>query len=87
VAYDSLKRAVLGFIVAGGVGGILIGAILGSPLDVQMSSPTPAVAVKQLGLLLMGNYAPALLIVGVLLTVALLGAIVIASVDQPEDAP
>jgi NADH:ubiquinone oxidoreductase subunit 6 (subunit J) len=40
-----------------------------------------------MGLLLMGPYAPALLIVGVLLTVALLGAILIAAADKPEDAP
>ncbi|MEN9403929.1 MAG: hypothetical protein RL091_2632 [Verrucomicrobiota bacterium] len=87
VEYTSLKRGVLGFIVAGGVGGILFGAILGSPLDVNMPTSTPAVSVKQLGFLLMDSYAPALLIVGVLLTVALLGAIVIAAVDQPEDTP
>jgi NADH:ubiquinone oxidoreductase subunit 6 (subunit J) len=85
VEYASLKRGVLGFIVAGGVGGILIGAILGSPLDVTLPTPTPAVPVKQLGFLLMDNYTPALLIVGVLLTVALLGAMVIAAVDKPED--
>jgi NADH:ubiquinone oxidoreductase subunit 6 (subunit J) len=87
VEYASLKRAVLAFIVAGGVGGILFGAIMGSPLDVHLPSPTPSVSVKELGLLLMGPYAPALLIVGVLLTVALLGAVVIAAVDKPEDAP
>ena len=87
VAYDTLKRAVLGFIVAGGVGGILAGAILGSPLDVRLPAPTPAVSVKELGHLLMGPHAAALLIVGVLLTVALLGAVVIAAVDKPEDAP
>ena len=87
VEYTSLKRAVLAFIVAGGVGGILFGAIMGTPLDVHVPSPTPSVPVKDLGLLLMGPYAPALLIVGVLLTVALLGAVVIAAVDKPEDAP
>jgi NADH:ubiquinone oxidoreductase subunit 6 (subunit J) len=87
VEYDSLKRAVLAFIVAGGVGGILFGAIMGSPLDVHLPSPTPSIPVKELGLVLMGPYAPALLIVGVLLTVALLGAVVIAAVDKPEDAP
>jgi NADH:ubiquinone oxidoreductase subunit 6 (subunit J) len=87
VEYTSLKRGVLGFIVAGGVGGILFGAILGSPLDVNMPASTPVVPVKQLGFLLMDSYAPALLIVGVLLTVALLGAMVIAAVDQPEDTP
>lgn len=87
VEFESLRRAVLAFIVAGGVGGILFGAIMGSPLDVRLSAPEPAVSVKQLGTLLMGPYAPALLIVGVLLTVALLGAVVIAAADKPEDAP
>jgi hypothetical protein len=33
----------------------------------------------------MGPHAAALLIVGVLLTVALLGAVIIAAIDQPED--
>ncbi|MFZ5496678.1 MAG: NADH-quinone oxidoreductase subunit J [Verrucomicrobiota bacterium] len=87
VEFDSLRRAVLGLIVAGGVGGILGGAILGSPLDVRLPSPVPAVPVRELGTLLMGPHAAALLIVGVLLTVALLGAVVIAAVDKPEDAP
>jgi NADH:ubiquinone oxidoreductase subunit 6 (subunit J) len=87
VAFDSLRRAVLGFIVAGGVGGVLAGAILGSPLDQHLPAPAPAVSVKALGTLLMGPHAAALLIVGVLLTVALLGAVVLAAVDQPEDAP
>ncbi|AOS44798.1 NADH:ubiquinone oxidoreductase subunit J [Lacunisphaera limnophila] len=87
VGYDSLKRAVLAFIVAGGVGGLLVGAILGSPLDVHLPAATPTLSVQQIGALLMGPYAPALLIVGVLLTVALLGAVVLAAVDQPEDTP
>jgi NADH:ubiquinone oxidoreductase subunit 6 (subunit J) len=87
VEFDSLKRAVFAFIVAGGVAGVLVGAIMGSPLEGHIPTPTPSVSVLQLGLLLMGSYAPALLIIGVLLTVALLGAIVIAAVDKPEDAP
>lgn len=87
VEYASLQRAVIAFIVAGGVGGLLFGAILGSPLDVNLAPVVTAVPVKQLGTLLMGPHAAALLIVGVLLTVALLGAIVIAAVDQPEDQP
>ncbi len=87
VEFDSWRRAVLGLVVAGGVAGTLLGAIFGSPLDVRLPSPPASLSVKQLGVLLMGPYAPALLIVGVLLTVALLGAIVIAAVDQPEDTP
>ncbi len=80
---DSIKRVMSGLIVAGGVAGILMGAILGSPLDVSVE-PHPSLTVKQLGLLLMGPHAAALLIVGVLLTVALLGAVVIAAQDKPE---
>ena len=91
VAYDSLRRAVLGFIVAGGVAGTLIGAILGTPLAVTTTPPPATFTVKQLGYQLMGPYAPALLIVGLILTVALLGGIVIAATDQrpanPEDTP
>jgi NADH:ubiquinone oxidoreductase subunit 6 (subunit J) len=87
VEYDSLRRAVLAFIVAGGVGGLLFGAILGSPLDVNLAPMVTALPVKEVGALLMGPHVPALLIVGVLLTVALLGAIVIAAVDKPDDTP
>jgi NADH:ubiquinone oxidoreductase subunit 6 (subunit J) len=89
----SVQRAVGALIVGGGVGGgvagVLVGAVVGTPLDVH-GAPPASITVKQIGLQLMGPHAAALLIVGVLLTVALLGAVVIASVDkrptQPEDA-
>ncbi len=82
---DSYQRAIFGFITAGGVAGVLLGAILGTPLAVQ-ATPTPAsITVKEIGIQLMGPHAAALLIVGVILTVALLGAILIAAVDKPED--
>jgi NADH:ubiquinone oxidoreductase subunit 6 (subunit J) len=85
VEFDSYQRAVAGFITAGGVAGVLLGAILGTPMAVR-ATPTPAsITVKELGAQLMGPHAPALLIVGVILTVALLGAILIAAVDKPED--
>lgn len=84
VEYDSLQRAVAGLVVAGGVAGVLVGAVLGTPLDVH-AQPAAAITVKQLGLQLMGPHAASLLVVGVLLTVALLGAVVIAAVDKPED--
>lgn len=85
VEFDSLQRAVAGFITAGGVAGVLLGAILGTPMDVPAVPPPASITVKQLGAQLMGPHAAALLIVGVILTVALLGAIIIAAVDQPED--
>jgi len=91
VELGSAYRLGLGVLVAGGVAGLLISSVLGSPLAITTNPAPAAVPVKQLGLLLMGPYAPALLITGVILTVALLGAIVIASGDRdpakPEDTP
>ena len=85
VEFASYQRAIAGFITAGGVAGVLLGAILGTPMAVR-ATPTPAsITVKEIGAQLMGPHAAALLIVGVILTVALLGAIVIAAVDKPED--
>jgi len=86
VEFTSISRLMWALFAAGGVAGVLIGAVLGTP----MGNPPPALAapsVKQLGLELMGPHAAALLIVGVILTVALLGAVVIASLDRKEDAP
>lgn len=85
VAFDSYQRAVGGFITAGSVAGVLLGAIFGTPLAVPATPAPAAITVKEIGAQLMGPHAPALLIVGVILTVALLGAILIAAVDKPED--
>ena len=84
VAYDSVSRFVSGLVVGGGVAGVLIGAILGSPLRGNIAH-VAALPVRQIGLLLAGPHAAALLIAGLVLTVALLGAVVIASIDKPED--
>jgi len=84
-------RLSLGFLTAGSVAGLLISAVLDTPLAVTTKPAPTAVPVKELGALLMGPHAPALLITGVILTVALLGAIVIAAGPRdparPEDAP
>jgi NADH:ubiquinone oxidoreductase subunit 6 (subunit J) len=84
VTFDSLRRGVSGLIVGGGVAGVLLGAVLGTPLDGPTAAKTPALTVRELGAQLMGPHAAALLIVGLLLTVALLGAVVLASVDRPD---
>ncbi len=80
----SLSRAMLAIIAAGGVAGVMIGAILGSPLATATAEPA-TVSVRQIGEQLMGRHAVSLLITGLILTVALLGAVVIASQDK-EDA-
>lgn len=82
VAPDSLKRATSALLAGGAVFGVLTGAILSSPLKVLPERPS-SVSVRELGDQLMGPHAAALLVIGVLLTVALLGAIVIAATDRP----
>ena len=88
IAPDSQRR-VLGAILAGGaVLGVLAGAILGSPLN-SSAAQAPALTVKVIGEQLLARHAGSLLIIGVLLTVSLLGAIVIASHEprgNKEDA-
>lgn len=85
----SFRRA-LGALAAGAaVTAVIAFAILRTPFP---AAPTaaPALTVRQLGLELMGPHAAALLVVGVILTVALLGATLIASTDRPakpEDRP
>jgi NADH:ubiquinone oxidoreductase subunit 6 (subunit J) len=63
--------------------GVLWGAVLSMSGGAQRE-PVAGVTVRELGTQLMGQHAGALLIIGVLLTVALLGAIVIAATDRPE---
>ena len=81
---DSIGRAVSALIVGGTVLGVLVGAVLSTPLKTAVEAPA-AVQVRSLGLQLMGPHAAALLVVGVVLTVALLGAVVIAAPNRPAD--
>ncbi|MDP3072179.1 MAG: NADH-quinone oxidoreductase subunit J [Opitutaceae bacterium] len=78
---NTLGRALVALITGGAVLGVFIGAIVSSPLPAT-AAPAPTVSVKQLGLELAGRHAGALLIVGALLTVALLGAVVLAATDR-----
>ena len=83
----TLGRVVAALVVGGGVLGVLAGAVLSTPLTTA-TGPAPSVSVKEIGTQLMGPQTAALLIVGVVLTVALLGAIVIAATlraDLPKE--
>jgi NADH:ubiquinone oxidoreductase subunit 6 (subunit J) len=85
----SRGRAFYAVLAAAAVACVLIAAVSHTPLGVA-PSPTPTVSVRQIGDELMGAHAAALLVVGVLLTVALVGAVVLAAgskPDEPEDAP
>jgi NADH-quinone oxidoreductase subunit J len=79
------------FAVAAGaaVAAVLLWAVSRSPLA-GSKGPAPTVTVRDLGRQLLGQHAAALLVIGVLLTLALIGAVVLAAVDSPdfpEDAP
>ncbi|MEI6464415.1 MAG: NADH-quinone oxidoreductase subunit J [Verrucomicrobiota bacterium] len=81
---DSISRVIGALLVGGAVLGVLFGAVLSSRLAPSAATATPTISVKELGNLLMGPHAAALLIVGVILTVTLIGAVIIASTDHAE---
>ncbi len=90
VEFKSFSRFVTGLVAGGGVAGVLLGAILGMPMDVRTAQSAPTLTVKELGAQLMGPHTASLLVIGLLLTVALLGAVLLAAdrrPDQPEDTP
>lgn len=85
----SIIRALTATVVVGGVGALIATAVLATRFP-PPSAAAPTATVKQIGLDLMQTHGAALLILGVLLTVALLGATVIAATDRPpppEDTP
>jgi NADH:ubiquinone oxidoreductase subunit 6 (subunit J) len=84
VAPDAARRVVPALLAGGAVLGVLFGGVLSTPLRVATSG-APTLGVRELGRLLMGPHAAALLILGALLTVALLGAMVIAAPERRDD--
>jgi NADH:ubiquinone oxidoreductase subunit 6 (subunit J) len=78
---ESVTRATWALLTAGAVAGVLVGTILGSPLG-KVAESAPAVSVRQLGEELAGPQVAGLLVVGIILTVALLGGVVIAAKDK-----
>lgn len=83
VSRDTLGRGIAALLAGGSVLGLLFGAVLSTRV-VGRSSPTPEISVRDFGVQLMGQHAAAVLVVGAILTVALLGAVVLAAVDRPE---
>ncbi len=85
----TVTRTASAFAVAASLAAVIGSAITTSRFPAAPGE-APATSVKQIGLDLMQEHGAALLIVGIILTVALIGAIVIASTDKkrdPEDAP
>ena len=77
------RRAVWAVIAGVAVSGVIGAAVFATKWD-PAPVTAPEVTVRGLGLELMGAHAAALLLLGVLLTAALLGAVVLAAPDRPE---
>jgi NADH:ubiquinone oxidoreductase subunit 6 (subunit J) len=75
------RRALAAVLAAAAVASAIAYAVLNSSLAVA-STPAPTVTVRELGEQLMGPQAAALLVVGAILTVALVGAVVIAAQEK-----
>jgi NADH:ubiquinone oxidoreductase subunit 6 (subunit J) len=78
-------RGAFAVLIAAATAGLLVGAVLATPLPSAPQGPTASV--RDLGVALAGAHGPAVLITGILLTVALIGAITLASGDRsPTEA-
>jgi len=84
VAPDAPWRIFAALTTGGGVLGVLVGAVIGTPLKTTAQA-VPSLSVRELGLQLMGPHAASLLVVGALLTLALLGAVVLAATARRPD--
>jgi NADH:ubiquinone oxidoreductase subunit 6 (subunit J) len=80
---DSMWRLIGALPVGGAVLGVLFGAVLGTNLP-EHPAEGRFIPVRQLGTQLMTAHAAALLIVGVILTVALLGGVVLAATERED---
>lgn len=81
IGTDSLGRAFGAMIVGGAVMGVLGGAIVATD-PAMRQTPRSSITVRTLGEQLIGVHTPAVLIVGVILTLALIGAVVLAATDR-----
>ncbi len=81
----SRQRAAIAIVTSAAVAGLLVGAILASPF--ASANAAPDASVRALGLQVGETHGPALLITGLLLTVALLGAVSLASTAPHSPTP
>ncbi len=79
------KGAVWGFLIGGGVFGALGAAINASSISLKAAAVEPSLTVKQIGQELMGRYVLPLEAIGLLLTAALIGAVIVAMRETPRE--
>jgi NADH:ubiquinone oxidoreductase subunit 6 (subunit J) len=82
-ATASRTRKPYALLVGTAVGAVLLAALAGQPAT-PVRSPAPVANVREIGGDLMGPHAAALLAIGVLLTVALIGSVVLAAGERQE---
>ncbi len=82
--FHSFGSAWIGAAVAIVVAGSLIASVFSSAVILHSASGRRALTVKQIGVQLMGHYVLPLEVIGLLLTAALIGAVIIA---MPEKKP
>jgi NADH:ubiquinone oxidoreductase subunit 6 (subunit J) len=78
----SLRRGIAAMLVGGAVGGVLFAAVFATSFESRVERP-PSVSVRQLGFQLMNQHAASLLVIGLILTVTLIGATIIAATHKP----
>lgn len=76
-----LSRGISAFLAAAMVAAVVAAAVVNTRF-ILPRRPPPQFSVRDIGQQMLGPYAPALLIVGVVLTVALIGAIIIAAPEK-----
>jgi NADH:ubiquinone oxidoreductase subunit 6 (subunit J) len=87
-ARTSAPHYVVSAVLAGiAVGAVLTLAIQATPLAERKTAEAPSLSVKEIGEQLSGPHAVALLAIGVLLAVALIGAMAIAATQPRRKEP
>jgi NADH:ubiquinone oxidoreductase subunit 6 (subunit J) len=77
-------RPIAGIVVATAIFGVLAWAIVHSGAIHSPQQPAPSATVRQLGVVLMQDYVFPLEVIGLMLTVALIGAVIVAMKDNAQ---
>ena len=85
----SRARGLLALLAGGAVFAVMAAAVFGTNFATDPTLASPGIIVIELGRQLMGPHRAAVLVIGIMLTAALIGAVILAAPDaaDKEDAP
>ncbi len=83
-ALSAARWPVSGLMVAMAIFAILAWAVLHSFAIHSAGTPSPQATIRQLGTALMGSYILPLEVIGLMLTAALIGAVIVAMKESPQ---